>query len=425
MFLREWRGALRERTIVVNSILIPIFLYPFLLWLAFTGMMFVMGQAEGARVRVPAPNWPAAHPKLRLKLEHDPGIDWVARAGAATDLEAQVKAGKIDAAIEFLPPTNSAAGLAGNFQARILYDQSREASVAARDRLADPIERYREEWTRREARARGLDAGGWQVFTLTSRNLASQKQIGAFLLGMVTPAIFVIMVAIGCFYPAVDALAGERERNTWETLMSTAATRLSIVTAKYLYVVSLGGLAGLLNMTAILLTLKPVFAPLLARAGRSLEFALSPGAVPVVLVAALLLAGFIGAGMMIFAAFARTFKEGQAMVMPFYLVILLPIVFLQAPGIHFSAPLACVPVVNVTLMLREAVSGSFHALPIAITVGVSLVLIALCLRVAAFILKFEDVVLGSYQGSLGPFLKERFWKRQAPRESRPPDNLIT
>ena len=30
----EIRSALRERTIVVNSILIPIFLYPFMLWAA-------------------------------------------------------------------------------------------------------------------------------------------------------------------------------------------------------------------------------------------------------------------------------------------------------------------------------------------------------------------------------------------------------
>src|ERR1017187_1865366 len=86
--------------------------------------------------------------------------------------------------------------------------------------------------------------------------------MGAFMLGLVAPIMFVVMVALGCFYPAVDCIAGERERNTWETLMSTAASRLSVVAAKYLYVASLGGLAGILNLLVIAATLRPVLAPL-------------------------------------------------------------------------------------------------------------------------------------------------------------------
>ena len=70
---------------------------------------------------------------------------------------------------------------------------------------------------------------------------------------------------------------------------------------------------------------------------------------------------------MVFAAFARTFKEGQAMITPFYMLILpLPVVMLQAPGAKLSLSLALVPVANVTLMVREAVSGSFPLLPIAL-----------------------------------------------------------
>ena len=80
--------------------------------------------------------------------------------------------------------------------------------------------------------------------------------------------------------------------------------------------------------------------------------------------------------MMLFAAFARTFKEGQAMITPFYMLILLPVVMLQAPGAKLSLSLALVPIANVTLMVREAVSGSFPLLPIAVTILVSLVLIA-------------------------------------------------
>jgi hypothetical protein len=52
MYLCEMRMALRDRTIVINSILIPIFLYPLILWLTFTGITFVQGQTESFVSRV-------------------------------------------------------------------------------------------------------------------------------------------------------------------------------------------------------------------------------------------------------------------------------------------------------------------------------------------------------------------------------------
>ena len=62
-------------------------------------------------------------------------------------------------------------------------------------------------------------------------------------------------------------------------------------------------------------------------------------------------------------------------------------------------------------MVREAISGTFHWAPIAISLVVSILLIVLCLRLAAFILRFEEVVIGSYSGTFGRFLKQRLLRR--------------
>jgi len=416
LYAREMRAALRERAIVLNSLLLPIFLYPLLLWAAFSGITFVMGQTEGFVCRAAISGWPDAHPKLRLKLEHDDKFVLTDPTDVARAKQ-QIKTGQLDALLEFLPASGTKAALSGNFEARITYDSSRERSDEAHKRLSGTVERYRQEWLKREARKRGIDDAVWQGFVISSQNVASKKQMGAFILGLLAPVLFVVMVAVGCFYPAVDCIAGERERNTWETLMSTSASRLSVVTAKYLYVASLGGLAGILNLLVIVATLRPVFAPLMARTGQVFDYSIPPGALPVAAVAALLLAGFVAAGMMIFASFARTFKEGQAMITPFYMLTIVPIVFLQAPGIKFTLPLACVPIVNVTLMVREALSGVFHWLQISVTVVCSLLVIALCLRLATFLLQFEDVVLGSFNGSFNKFIRQRFRNRRRPQPS--------
>jgi len=413
LYVREMRAAMRERAIVVNSILIPLFLYPFLLWAAFTGLTFAMGQTEGFVSRVLVTDWPKGHPGLRLKLEHDEQIQMLDAEPPTTDMEKQLKNGTLDAWLSFLPPDRSDSTPVGAFQAVITYNQSQERSSQAKTRLSEAVESYRVEWLKREAKGHGINKAEWQGFTMASHNVASGRAMGAFIMGLIAPVIFVVMVAIGCFYPAVDATAGERERQTWETLMSTAASRTNIVVAKYLYVASLGGLAGLLNLLAVIVTLKPIFAPLLEKAGETLEYSFPLMAVPVVALAGLLLAGFVAAGMMIFAAFARTFKEGQSMIMPFYMLILVPIVFLQTPGLQFTFGLAFVPVVNLTLLVRQAISGNLHWGPAVITVLVSLLAIGLCLRVAGFVLQFEDVVTGAYRGTFFQLARRRLLSRRS------------
>lgn len=409
LYRREMRAALREKNIVVNSILIPIFLYPFILWAAFTGVMFVRGQTEGMVARVAVSGLPDAHPGLRRDLEGAKGIRVEPAAG--TELE-RLRDGSLDALLEFLPAEGEAARLPDNFQVRVSFDGSKERSRAARERLDEAIGRYREAWLEREASRLGIGAATWQVVTVTPRNVASSKQMGAFLLGLMLPLFFVIMVAMGCFYPAIDATAGERERSTWETLMTVAAPRSAIVAAKYLVVTSFGLLAGVLNLTAMTVTMKPVLRPLLERAGETMEFSVPLAALPVLAAGAVLFAAFVAAGMMVFAAFARTFKEGQSMVTPFYMLILLPAMFLQVPGLQFSLPLALIPVVNVTMMVREAIAGTFHAPQIAITLVSSAALVAGALALATAVLRYEDVVVGSYGGSLNTLVKERLLARR-------------
>ena len=98
-----------------------------------------------------------------------------------------------------------------------------------------------------------------------------------------------------------------------------------------------------------------------------------------------------------------------------YLLTIVPIIFLQVPGIKFTLPLACVPIANVTLMVREALSGVFHWPQIGLTVASSLLVIGLCLRLATFLLQFEDVVLGSFNGSFSRFLQQRLRQRGRPQ----------
>ncbi|MCU0611128.1 MAG: ABC transporter permease subunit [Candidatus Eisenbacteria bacterium] len=408
LYAREMRAALRERSIVVNSIVIPVVLYPFIMWAMFTGIMFVRGQTDRVASRVMLLGVPAGHEALTESLSAHQ-VRLVVPSDTATAM-ALMEEGAMDALVEF-EPLGLDSVLQGAFSVRLTGSESRERSQNAMSRVTTVLERYRDDRLSHAAGVAGLSAREWQWFDVETENRASGKEMGSFLLGLMLPMFFLIMTAVGCFHPAVDATAGERERSTWETTMSLGVSRSSIVTAKYLSVATFGSMAGLLNLGAMTLTMGAIVKPLLAGRAEDIHFVLPWAGLPVMAAGAVLLAGFIAAVMMLFASFARTFKEGQAMITPFYLLMMVPAILLQQQGLAFSMTLALVPVANVVMMIREAIAGVFHWPQIALTVAVGLGLVAASLRLAGFVLRFEDVVVGSYGGSLTTLLKERLRAR--------------
>ena len=129
------------------------------------------------------------------------------------------------------------------------------------------------------------------------------------------------------------------------------------------------------------------------------------------IVAAVSLALFFAAAMMILASFARSFKDGQAMVQPVFLLALLPMVLGQQTDQTLTPTIAAIPVANAAMMIRDAINGVFLWPLIAETLAVLLALVALCLLVARAVLQFEDLLMGSYDGSFWRFAKERLSNR--------------
>ena len=153
----------------------------------------------------------------------------------------------------------------------------------------------------------GLTPAQLQQFWVETNNIATERQMGQFILGLMIPIFLIIMVAVGSMHPAIDCTAGEREKSTWETLMTVATSRVNIVAAKYLYVSTMAAVAGILNLAAMMFSMKSVLAPLLGERISTFSFGIPLRSIPLIIAVTVLLAFFISAGMMILASFARTY----------------------------------------------------------------------------------------------------------------------
>src|SRR5438874_8889295 len=99
LYWREIRSALRDRTIVTNSILLPVLLYPVIMWLVYTGITFISGQNEELKSRIMLVNVPPADGILRRDFETDRSVVLTTSADPAAD----IRKGTLDALIEFVP----------------------------------------------------------------------------------------------------------------------------------------------------------------------------------------------------------------------------------------------------------------------------------------------------------------------------------
>jgi sodium transport system permease protein len=204
-------------------------------------------------------------------------------------------------------------------------------------------------------------------------------------------------------YPAMDLTAGEKERGTMETLLCSPVARVDIVLGKFLMVLT-GSLSAMGFMLLSMGTTAFVAGSFMG-GGRSSALAAAQTPAPGGVIPMIDPVGLIGVVAMVvpvavlFAAvaftialFAKSYKEAQSYLAPLMIVVILPAVIGMLPGIDLNARLALVPLLNLSLVCKEMLSGVWHWNYIGIIFGSSCVYAAVALALAVRMFKREDVI---------------------------------
>jgi len=97
---------------------------------------------------------------------------------------------------------------------------------------------------------------------------------------------------------------------------------------------------------------------------------------------------------------------------------MLPIVLGQQTDQTLTPTIAAIPVANAAMMIRDAINGVFLWPLMAETLAVLMVMVVACLLLAREVLRFEELLLGSFDGSFWRFAKERMLGKKR-RGARP------
>jgi sodium transport system permease protein len=381
---REIRDQLRDRRTMFMIVVLPILLYPLLGMTFFQISQFVRevptrvlvvgaknlpeqpALFENGRFVTP-PGGDAGKGKFlepRFAGDAPPG-DPGAADGFRAAVRAAIKSNEYEAALVI--PRDFRARLHTFRQAvrqgtrgaalpkpEIIYSSAKEKSQITSLRLKEVLRRWSDDLGKATLASVGVP--DWAVADLDVETVDLAQATGfrgAAVWSRVLPVLLMIWALTGAFYPAVDLCAGEKERGTLETLLSSPAQRSEIVVGKLVTIMLFSGVTAILNLASIammgsvMLKQLPGFGPPPAASAIWLCLALLPASA---LFSALCLA---------LAAFARSTKEGQYYLMPL-LLITMPLAILPVTaGLELTLGNSMIPVTGLVLLLRAALEGNY------------------------------------------------------------------
>jgi sodium transport system permease protein len=400
IYLKELKDSLRDRRTLISMIVVPTLVMPALMFGVGTIMSRVMKQAraEGSSIVILGG---ADSPGVVTALRAEKKFRVIAPAG---DYRQLISDKKIRAAVE-IPPGFEAALRDGEPKTVTLYHYEGELKSSLG---VNELERFfralREQTVATRLGARGLPASLVNPFEVKRRNVAPPEKVGGNVIGGFIPYIIIILCFTGAMYPAMDLTAGEKERGTMETLLCSPVRRSNIVAGKFLMVLTASVTTMLLSLVSMggsaLLGLT-FFSDASVRAAQ--QQAAAGGTIPLIDPLGLFgvfgmvvpVAVFFAALLLALSLFAKSYKEAQSYVSPLIIVVIMPAVVGMLPGIELTAKTALVPILSLSLVCKEMLSGVWHWDFIALIFGSSCLYAAVALAFCVWMFNREDVIFRS------------------------------
>jgi len=414
LFSTELRTVLRDRRTVIMSIVLPLLVMPLMLYagrwseqrraakLKATEYTYAVvgAQAEAARAAVAAA--PAAPPEkvgggglrepnaqrfreveaadaaaalekgdIHFYLETASGEEAAARAAAERERKAAERQARSAAPAKDGGERDSAearggeesdgsdmdtggeAPRAGVPAITVVYRADRDASETGartmRDRLRDARRSLRDVTLREH----GLPVAPESVGVVATTELATTAEVTGLKLGRFLTLFLLLFILSGGSVVATDTLAGEKERGTLETLLTTAVSRREVIVAKLLLILAVALMITLIQVANLLVYVGFKLVP----APENFAAAITPARAGLLLLLYLPVVALASSVLLLTSGRAKTYKEAQLYFFPVFLLGLIPTLAPMLPGVKLRSVVALVPVANLAVAVKEVLVG--------------------------------------------------------------------
>ncbi len=233
----------------------------------------------------------------------------------------------------------------------VYFDSSRKETGNHIGRLKGMLEGYGHQVGAMRLMVRGVAPMVASPLVIADRDQATPSSRGAMLMAML-PYMLILTSFIGGMFLAIDATAGERERQSLEPLFANPVRRETFLAGKVLATSAFAGTSVLMSLLAFMVVGR--FLPT-AELGMSVDLGprflgwVVPVMVPLVL--------FVSSLQTLVAAFAKTFREAQTQLGLLQIVPVVPVLLVTVLPFKTVTWMYAIPLVGQQLVITRALRG--------------------------------------------------------------------
>jgi sodium transport system permease protein len=394
VFKKELKDIIRDRRTIITSILLPMVIIPLINFFTGGGVQkFQRDINENITIALSASsNTPEIKKLVQEKIiPANPNLKLVETDNPVEALNNE----QVRCIIDFEKDYKEKLEKGIPFKITLQYDESKTKSQAGADFVADAIRSFEAGLVAERLAALGIDERLLHPVEIERSNIVANQQRGSnMMLQMLLPLMVGMLVSIGGIPAATDLVAGEKERKTFEPLLTTLPSRGSLLLGKYLTVTVFSFVSVIAIMTGVAIGyLVNPNSLTMGMESQLYGFNIEPPALVLALFITILL-GMTFSGIQIaVSTFARSYKEAQTYLSFLMLAAMIPgyaTMFLQ-PG-DLTVVMFLLPVMNTIASFKMLLGGMINYGYLFISLAASLVFVALTLWLAASFFSKEKII---------------------------------
>jgi sodium transport system permease protein len=391
--LTEW---LRDRRTLISTVIVPLLLFPLII-LGFSYLaVTLVGKAQKEVPKIMIIGGEDS-PQVVDALQK---IETVQIVPYSDDWKNRISEKEIRAAVDIPKGFQSALEKNEEKTVKIYFYEGEIKSSFGAEHIEKSLKGYRDQVVKERLAAKNIAASVLTPFEIKQENVAPPEKVSGATVGGFIGYLVILLCMTGAMYPAIDLTAGEKERGTMETILSSPVSRVDLVLGKFLLVLSAALTTAVLSVLSMGISFTAMrYFNTSVQSGRgeasALILQLGPKPVLFIFVMALPLAVFFSAALMTIALFAKTYKEAQSYLTPMTFLVVIPAVASLLPGVELTPKLALVPILSTSLVCKEIIAGTYHWNSIALIFLSTCVYAAAALFLAVKMFQREDVLFRS------------------------------
>lgn len=348
---KELKDTLRDRKTLMSAILLPAIAIPLILWGVSTLQVSLMKKEKSKVLRIALMDAPDVF-KDYLQPESFTYTESIGLEAAKDSVLNE----DYDAILAFGSDFKLQVDSMGIGKVDFYY---KSTNITVKSRVEAQLAAYKNSIRASRFQTLQIDPQLLEPIQITPINIASkQEQMGDVIGGMI-PYVLILLCFMGCMYPALDLITGEKERGTIETLLTVPANRFHILMGKTITISLVGLMAATMAIIGLVVALNFIN-DIPASFTQALNEMVSMQFIGMLYAMLIPLSLFFAGVLSAVVVRASSFKEAQSYVTPMSFMVIIPAVIALMPGVELTWQTALVPILNVALATKEIVAGTIN-----------------------------------------------------------------